>query len=262
MRLAVWPGPASAALADALVNSGVVTETVLVEPHAARALLDSEDADLVLLTTLDVLRAPDGLLVVPGVALAGERSDRRALVLDAALNEIETVAFDPRDMQEALLAQLLLREHYGNKPTFALGTPGAPLDEWLDGADAALVPLDVAAEAEAAGAVVLDLGQEFVDLTIRPMPWGLVAARAGTLAPQHAAALADAARLADADDPRLSIDGVAAFQLTLDGYAMDGLEQLTELWFQTGTLEDVPDIPFAPTVVADEPDDEEDVLDL
>ena len=258
MRLAVWPGPASAALADALNASGVVTETVLVEPHEARALLDAEGADLVLLTALDVLRAPDGLAVVPGVALAGERSDRRALVLDAQLDAIETVAFDPRDMQEALLAQLLLREHYGNKPTFVLGAPGAPIAEWLENADAALVPLDVAAQAEEAGAVVLDLGQEFVDLTIRPMPWGLVAARTGTLAPQHAAALADAARLADPEDVRLSIDGVAAFQLTLDGYAMDGLEQLAELWFQTGTLEDVPDVPFAPTTVPNETADEDD----
>ncbi len=121
----------------------------------------------------------------------------------------------------------------------------------------------MAAEAQDAGAVVLDLGQEFVDLTIRPMPWGLVAARAGTLAPQHAAALADAARLADPEDERLRIDGVAAFQLTLDGYAMDGLDQLAELWFQTGTLEDVAEVPFAPTIAPSVTDDEDDdVLDL
>ena len=258
MTLAVWSGAASAALADALVASGVVTEVVVVEPHEARTLLDEGGADLVLLPTLDVLLAPDDLAVVPGVALAGERSDRRALVLDAPLDAIATVAFDPRDRQEALLAQLLLREHYGNKPTFALGAPGRPLAEWLENADAALVPLDVARDAEAAGAVVLDLGQEFVDLTIRPMPWGLVAARAGLLPPTQAAALADAARLADPDDERLALDGVAAFQLTLDGYAMDGLDQLAELWFQTGTLEDIADVPFAPTLAPVEPDDEED----
>lgn len=257
MRLAVWPGPAAAALADALVASGVVTATALVEPHEARALLDAEGADLVLMTALDVLRAPDGLVVVPGVALAGERSDRRALVVASGLDGIKTVAFDPRDQQEALLARVLLREHYGATPTFALGAPGRPLAEWLDGADAALVPLDVAQQAEDAGAVVLDLGQEFVDLTIRPMPWGLVAARPGTLAPGQAAALADAARLADPDDERLRQGGVAAFQLTLDGYAADGLDQLAELWFQTGTLDDVPDVPFAPTLAPPAADEEE-----
>ncbi|HEX9953028.1 MAG TPA: MqnA/MqnD/SBP family protein [Rubricoccaceae bacterium] len=257
MRLAVWPGAASAALADALMASGVVTETTVVEPHEARALLDAEGADLVLLPTLNVLRAPDEIVVVPGVALAGERSDRRALVVAAPLDAVHTVAFDPRDQQEALLAQLLLREHYGGKPVFALGAPGAGLDEWLQDADAALVPLDVARDAEAAGAIVLELGQEFVDLTIRPMPWGLVAARVGTLAPQHAAALADAARLADPNDERLALDGVAAFQLTLDGYAADGLEQLAELWFQTGTLTDIADVPFAPTLVPKETDEDE-----
>ena len=247
MRLAVWPGPAASALADALAASGVVTETVVVEPHEARAALDAERADLVLLTALDVLRAPDGLAVVPGVALAGERSVRRVLVVAAPLDQIHTVAFDPRDTQEALLTQLVLREHYGGKPTFVLGAPGSTLAEWLEDADAALVPLGDAGDLPH-GAYVLDLGQEFVDLTLRPMPWGLVAARAGTLAPSAAAALADAARLANPDDERLRLDGVAAFQLTLDGYAADGLEQLAQLWFQTGTLDDVPDVPFAPTV--------------
>ena len=256
MRLAVWPGPAASALADALVASGVVTETVVVEPHEARALLDAEGADLVLLTALDVLRAPDGLAVVPGVALAGERSDRRVLVVAAPLDKIETVAFDPRDQQEALLTQLVLREHYGGKPAFTLGAPDGTLDEWLAKADAALVPLDVAG-ALPEGAYVLDVGQEFTDLTLRPMPWGLVAARVGELAPSAAAALADAARLADPDDDRLRVDGQHAFQLTLDGYAADGLEQLTELWFQTGSLDDVPEVPFAPTLAPAEEDEDE-----
>lgn len=257
MRLAVWPGPVADALADALTASGVVTETVRVEPHESRALLDDEGADLVMLTTLDVLRAPDGLAVVPGVALAGEKSARRVLVVAAPLDQIHTVAFDPRDQQDALLTQLVLREHYGGKPTFTLGTPGAGLDEWLAGADAALVPLDVAGDLPD-GSFVLDIGQEFTDLTLRPMPWALVAARAGTLAPSAAAALADAARLADPDDERLRLDGVAAFQLTLDGYAADGLEQLAELWFQTGSLDDVPDVPFAPTLAPKADDDEPD----
>ena len=251
MRLAVWPGSAASALASALERSGVVTETVTVEPVEARALLDDGGADLVLLTALDVFRRPDGLAVVPGVALAGERSDRRALVVNAPLDQIETVAFDPRDQQEALLAQLVLREHYGGRPAFTLGTPGAPLEAWLEKADAALVPLEALAsgsEALPESAYVIDIGQEFVDLTIRPMPWGLVAALPGTLAPAQAAALADAARAADPDDDRLRLDGVTAFQLTLDGYAQDGLEQLALLWFQTGALDDVPDVPFAATV--------------
>jgi len=227
-----------------------------VEPHEARALLDDEGADLVLLTALDVFRRPDDLVVVPGVALAGEASPRRALVVKVPLNEIGTVAFDPRDQQEALLTQLVLREHYGGKPTFTLGVPGAPLAEWLAKADAALVPLDLADDLPE-GAYTLDIAQEFVDLTLRPMPWGLVAARVGTLSPSVAAALADAARLADTEEDRLRRDGAVAFQLTLDGYATDGLEQLALLWFQTGSLEDVPNVPFAPTLAPAEEDEDE-----
>ena len=248
MRLAVWPGPASDALASALARSGVVTETVTVEPHEARALLDAGGADLALLTALDVFRRPDGLAVVPGVALAGEKSDRRVLVVQAPLDQIATVRVDPRDQQDALLTQLVLREHYGLALTFTLGTPAMSLAEWLAGADAALVPLAMLAGGLPPGAYALDVGQEFVDLTIRPMPWGLVAALPETLAPAQNAALADAARTADPDDDRLRLDGVTAFQLTLDGYAQDGLEQLALLWFQTGALPDVPEVPFGVTV--------------
>ncbi len=249
MRLAVWPvAPARAlarALAAATLPGGhrVVTSVVEAEPHTLRASLDDQTVDLVLLATLDVLRAPDGLAAVPGVGLVGEAGPRRVLVATAALDAIATVGFDPRDTQEAILAQLVLRENYGLAPAFALADLAAPLDNLLATHGAVLASADAVVPE---GAYRLDLAREFTDLTLRPMPWGLVVARAGALTPAVAAALADAVAAALPDDDDLRDGGVGAYQLTLDGLALDGLDQYAEYLFETGTLTDIPDAPFAP----------------
>ncbi|WP_420454681.1 MqnA/MqnD/SBP family protein [Rubrivirga sp.] len=250
MRLAVWPVPPARALASALAD--LVTEVVEIEPYEARAALDAGGVDLALVPTLDVLRGYTGLEVVPGVVLAGERSPRRRLVVGSALDAIETIAFDPRDAQEALLTQLVLREHYGSAATFALSDPARPLGDVLETSSAALVDYrDDVPE----GAFVLDPGQEWTDLTLRPYPWGLLAALEGTLDAVAGLRLRAAAQEAPVSDG-LFHDGVGTYQLTLDGYATDGLDELAEYLFQTGTLSEVPPIPFLE--LPSDPDDDED----
>ena len=239
MRLAVWPVLPARALVRALGD--LVTDVVEVEPHEARGTIDDGRADLALVPTLDVLRAHAGLEVVPGVALAGERSPRRRLVVGSALDRIETVAFDPRDGQEAILAQLVLREHYGVAPTFGLSDPATPLADVLETSSAALVD---GRDPVPDGAVVLDIGQEWTDLTLRPYPWALLVGATGTLDEAVVARVRAAVRAAPPSDD-LSQDGVAVYQLTLDGYAADGLDQLAELLFATGTLSEIPAVPFA-----------------
>ncbi|MEM0962522.1 MAG: MqnA/MqnD/SBP family protein [Bacteroidota bacterium] len=243
MRLAVWPVAPARALADALGD--LVTETVEVEPHDAKSALVEGRVDLALLPTLEVFKAADsqdgGIESIPGVALVGERSPRRHIVVGSSLDAIETIGFDPRDAQEALLTQLVLREHYGTQATFALATPETPLSDVLDRQSAALVSVDQPAPA---GAFVLDPGQEWLDLTLRPYPWGLLAVRAGALDPDTTQRIVATVQGAGPSDA-LMADGVLVYQLTLDGYAVDGLDQLADYLFQTGTLSAVPDIPFA-----------------
>ena len=238
MRLAVWPVPPARALGAALAD--LVTDVVEVEPFEARPALEEGGAELALVPTLDVLRAHVGLEVVPGVALAGERSPRRRLVVGSALDAIETIGFDPRDSQEALLTQLVMREHYGTRATFALSDPETPLADVLAERSAALVGYR---DAVPEGAFALDPGQEWTDLTLRPYPWALLAALEGTLDAVAAARIRAAVEAAPVTDA-LFHDGVGAYQLTLDGYANDGLDQLAEYLFETGTLSEVPPIPF------------------
>lgn len=230
MKLAVWPADPARRLAAALRASGVVTDTAEVAPFEAKAVLAGGRADLALVPTLDVLRAPEAFLLVPGVALAGEQDPLLRLVVRSPLNAIGAVAFDPRHGQAALLAQIVLKEHYGVAAMFApVPDPPAVQGDY----DAAFIP----AEAAPSDAVVLDLGREWTDLTLRPMVWGLLAARSDVLNPASTQVLRDAARAAEAVD-----DGV--FQLTLDGYAHDGLDEFVKHLYYHGTLTDMPELPF------------------
>lgn len=238
MRIAVWPVPPALALADALAGAGSATEVAAVEPFEAASALHSERADLALVPTLDVLRAPEAFELVPGVALAGERDPLTRLVLGSPLDRIRTVAFDPRHAQAALLAQLVLREHYNGRPAFVPAGPDASLDALLDAHDAVLAPAD----AEIGERTALDLGQEWTDLTLRPMVWGLLAARPGTLDPEAARVLRNAAAAASPEAVR--DEGARAYQLTLDGYAHGGLDEFVKYLYYHGTFADLPDLPF------------------
>ncbi|OZC03167.1 hypothetical protein BSZ36_09390 [Rubricoccus marinus] len=248
-RIAVWPVAPAAVLGRVLADV-LGGEVVAVESHQAAGALVSGEADLALIPTLSVLRTPEAFSLVPGVGLVGERSPSRTLVLAGGLGDIETVAFDPRWGQEALLTQLLLREHYDLKPTFSPVPDGTPLAEQLAAHGAALVSPDTQIPD---GAVVLDLGQEWTDLTTRPMVWGLVASGPGVLTPEAALALAEA--VADAGDPT----GEGTYQLSLTGLGYDGLEALSDHLFYTGTLGAIPELPFVP-VTDEEP--EADALDV
>lgn len=237
MRLAAWPVAPAQALAAALVGGGTVTEAVAVAPFEAAAALREKAADLALVPTLDVLRDPAAFALVPGAGLVGERCPTARLVVAGALDRVKTVAFDPRLGQEAILTQLLLREHYGAEPVFVPVDPATPLEARLAGHDAALVPVEQADEPVGEGRVVLDLGQEWTDLTLRPLVWGLLAARAGALDVETARALAEAVAAAPPDAAR-------HYQLTLDGYAHAGLEELVNHLYYHGVLEDLPALPF------------------
>ena len=246
MRLAVWPVPPAQALADVLAEAGPVTEVSMVAPYDAVAALREDRADLALVPTLDVLRDPEAFELLPGVALVGEQDPLLRLVLGSPLDQIRRIAFDPRYGQAALLAQIVLKEHYGARPSFSPVDPAIPLDATLADRDAAFVPLGT----ETGTHVALDLGQEWTELTLRPMVWGLVAARAGALDADDARALAEAAAV-----PPEETEALRHYQLTLDGYGHAGLDELVSHLYYHRVLDDLPALPFVATPQEDEPHD-------
>lgn len=246
--VAVWPHPAAQALGR-LVTGVIGGEVRTVEPWAAAAALADRTADVALVPSLQVLRQPEAFSLVPGAGLSGVASPSRVLAIGVGLDAVETVAFDPRDGQDALLAQLVLREHFDRRPAFVPVENAGPAAMSEHGA--ALVPFDAKIPE---GAFRLDLGREWADLTTRPMAWGLLASRPGAMPPPIARALYQAA--IESGDPT----GDGDFQLSLAGLGYAGLESLADHLFYTGTLKAIPELPFV--AIEEEEDEGPDALDM
>ncbi len=239
MILATWPSEPARALAAVLTGSAGIREIVEIEPYDAKRALLEGSVDVALLPTFDAVRAEDLVDLLPGVGLVGERGPSQALVLSAPLDQIKSVAFDPRYAQEVLLSQIVLKENYGGKPSFVPIDQSESVADRLSKYDAVLI---TASDVPSAN-VTLDLGQEWLELTLRPMVWGLFAGRAGEIHEETAAVIRETAREATHVE-ELRVDGELVYQFTLDGYALDGLEELIKHFYFHGALEDFPTLPF------------------
>jgi predicted solute-binding protein len=228
MRLLVWPIDPARSLARALAAH--VAEVSEGPSWGAASALAAGTCDLALVPTLEVLRDPGAFELVESVGLLGEVSPEVVLVVGGPLDRVRTLAFDPHHAQEALLAAVLLREHYGVQPTFAAADPATPLAERLAKHDAALVAVRDVVDLPA-GAMALDLGAEWMDLTTRPFPWALLAARPGELPHGAGALLAASARAAEAPE---------GWQFLLSGYGHAGLDEFASHLFYHGALQDLP----------------------
>ena len=230
---------------------------VRVPAHQTAEVLAAGEADVALVPTLAVLRAPKAFSVVPGVALsAWDYPFARLLLRDGLGGGVATVAFDPREAQAVLLARLVLREHYGFAPAFV--PVEAPTAAALGANDAVLVTGEAAvrsavgADAEREG---LDLGQEWYELANYPFVWGLFVTRAGEATPEVVRLLLSAVAAAEAQRgywirSREMPEPLHAFfaeslRLRLDDLATASLTELGEHFFSLGVLDELPEIPYA-----------------
>lgn len=214
-----------------------VWETVL--PEEAEAALRAGRADLAFVPTLAVLRDPEAFSVVPGVALVGRAYRPALLHVPAGLDALRPggelrVGVDPRFAQEALLARVVLQEQYGVNASFAPFDGTAP-----DDLPALLLPPDSPVPERG---LTLDLGQEWFELTTRPMVWALLAAVAGGVEPAEASFLRDTAAEQEGETPTTP----DAASVTLGAYAHAGLEAWVHYLYYYRALSDLPAIPFVP----------------
>ena len=125
----------------------------------ARLLLDGY-ADLALVPTTEVLRDTDSYCVLPGAALSTWSYPFARLALASGLGHMPSIAVPPEAESEALVARIVLKEHYGIEPDFQRS--GFHEARLLIGRAAA------AWEGEA-----LDLGQEWFECAGYPMVWAV-----------------------------------------------------------------------------------------
>jgi chorismate dehydratase len=159
-------------------------------PSECARLLHAGEIDLGLIPSIEFLRGPSPYFIVPGPAVISRgRVASVAIYTRRDLRDIRTIAMDTSSRTSVALASVLLRKRYGVTPEPA---PMAPdLEAMLARADAALIIGDTALflDHEAAGAVKIDLGEEWTAMTRLPFVYACWTGWADAVAPGDVTAL-------------------------------------------------------------------------
>ncbi len=253
MHLALWNTPPAAFFASGL-TSGAMRSPFTIERHDARTcteLLQRGMVDVALLPTLVALSHPDAFDVLPGAALSTWQSPYARLVLRHGLTRVGAVAYAEDDVQEALLARIILREHYSLEPAFvALAGPRLEALQARD-EDAYLVTGPAAATLPSEDHA-LNLGQEWFELAAYPMVWGVFATRSDEATPAMVEGLLALVKAAEeqralwvqAQDmpPDLHTFFAEDLRLRLDDLALASLNELRQYLYFYNVTEEIPDL--------------------
>lgn len=160
-------------------------------PSKLPALLDAGKAEAVLVSAFDALSTP-GRTYAEGVSIASNAAvESVRLFSRKPFEEIRSLCLDASSLTSNALAQVLLMELFGVRPTCTSALPS--LEDMLTQNDAAVLIGDKGMQASALGLHVLDLGWAWNRLTGLPFVWALWVGN-DSLSPQLVALLQEAAR--------------------------------------------------------------------
>ncbi|MFW5955711.1 MAG: MqnA/MqnD/SBP family protein, partial [Rhodothermales bacterium] len=169
----------------------------------------------------------------------------------------KTIGHDPRFQQEAVIARIILKEHYGMVPTFEEG--------FADNQDGRLI-LDKAFDSLDAG-LSMDLGQEWFELSGYPMLWGVFATRKGEADDSVIRQMQSIVRTSEAKQAaRLQTEDIASemleffsdhLRMRFDDLAIAGLTEFRQYLFYSGVLDEVTELPVV-FLKEDEEEEEDD----
>lgn len=140
-------------------------------PSRLPIMLDSGEVQAVLASSFDALATP-GRRIVWGVCIGSfGPADSVRLFSRVPFSEIGTLALDQSSLTSNHLAQILLRELYGSRPTVEAAPPD--LDAMLDSHDACILIGDKGMTADGTGLEVMDLGEAWTRMTGLPFVWAV-----------------------------------------------------------------------------------------
>jgi predicted solute-binding protein len=250
LRVAVWDIPPAQFLGSRLERESRI-EIVSGPAVACEKWLAEDEVDLALISTLSVMRDPEPWELLPDVGLATRRYPYARLFLRDGLGAIERIGIDPRYRQEAIITQIVLKEHYDAAPEFVPYERGSTRQILAkEGGVLVTDPL----EDPSTDGVVLDIGREWFELSTYPMVWGVFAALQDKLPIDRAERTQQAIAGVEADreewiSRRDLSEEVADFMredlfIHLKGHLHGGFEELAQYLFFHGIIEDVPQLPF------------------
>ncbi len=227
--------------------------------------LRSGEVDVSLLPSMAILRDVGAFDILPAVAVSSWGTPYCSLVSRCKIGDpINSIALHPRNAQEALVARIVLKEHYGMTPEL-MPVDRTEARELLASDSDAVLLVGGHFSTEDPDLQVYDLGQEWYELVNYPMVWGLFAVRKGEADPAVACSVRDAVQAADRSrEPFVaSADGIQEIEayfednlrLRFDDLAVASLTNFREYLFYYGITADVPDLPLY--VIPSEEDDDE-----
>lgn len=258
MHITIWDHPAARFLLSGL-SSSPYASTVTVEETARTETLNTlvaGETDVALITTLEALRNHDMVDVLPAVALSAWKYPFAKLHLKDGLSTAPAeVTFDAAFEQEAVVARMVLKEHYRMTPAFEASDPDVQSENRVE----------VGTGVEPSGQNLLDLGQEWFELSGYPMLWGVFATLKGnaeedvidTMRGIVATSEAQRGLFLRTNEQTPGMHDFISNQLRLrfDDLAIAGLTEFRQYLFFYGLLEDMTELPV---VFVSDPDDDED----
>ena len=170
-------------LYDGLVRSGGLLDVRLVRdtPDKLSNLLIAGGLDIGPISLLPALQNADDLLVLPDLAVGSDGAVLSVVLVSKEKPEqvTGTVALGSTSRTSVLLAQMLMEQRWGNRPTYETMAPD--LASMLRACDAAVLIGDTALratyDAPGRGLYVTDLGAAWREWTGLPMVFAVWAAR-------------------------------------------------------------------------------------
>ncbi|MBC8063499.1 MAG: menaquinone biosynthesis protein [Chlorobia bacterium] len=138
-------------------------------PSELPALLDSGEAQAILVSSVDALRV-EGRRMAEGVCIGSQRHVKSVrLFSKVPFVDIKSLALDASSMTSNRLAQIVLNESYRISPETMTKQPH--LQAMLQEADACILIGDIGMMSDGTGLHVLDLGEAWFKLTGKPFVW-------------------------------------------------------------------------------------------
>ena len=238
LRISLWDEPLLRAFARAL--EGPETEVTVTDRRQSEKRLLAGLADVALVPADRAIAAADDFQILPAVAFGAWNTPRATISLRKGFEgRPEQIYCTDPDALEALVSRVVLREHYG------ISVSPSPLEGPASRASADAV-LAVEEAPPTVGGLLLDLGQEWYELTNYPMIWGLFVVRAGEADAnvvrllRDAAAAVESADDLDGTDP--GDDGMALPRFRFDDIATASLTELCGFLYYYGVTSDIEEV--------------------
>jgi len=191
-------------------------------PSRLPALLESGEADAILVSSVDALRVPGRRMAV-GVCIGTDGPVKSVrLFSKVPFNQIESLALDAASMTSNRLARILLDELYSVRP--AILTLEPDLENMLDQADACVLIGDIGMTSSGSELHVMDMGEAWTHLTGKPFVWAAWIG-GGHLTPELAGYLQTPLEYYGAHSRAAVIAGSRTEEPTIDARRQQAVEQ-------------------------------------